>query len=180
MYRFVFKDNGWWLKISSIEELDDYYNKVDNMRASDCFEKLINSREFGAKDGKLKPHADAQAMALGFYAINRKLNPIEATLMMQEDKYKVQSSCLDDGDSLYINSVGGWHSGSYECDMWYDSEDIVFPDLQQDDIKVKQFPMGTHYYAYVGSLQVRDGNTLKWDTYEEAYNHAIALIKKED
>ena len=36
--------------------------------------------------------------------------------------------------------------------------------------------MGEHYYAYIDKMQVHDGDILKWDTYEEAYAHALAIV----
>ena len=36
--------------------------------------------------------------------------------------------------------------------------------------------MGEHYYAYIDKMQVRDGDTLKWDTYKETYTHALAIV----
>lgn len=35
---------------------------------------------------------------------------------------------------------------------------------------------GQHYYAYVGDMQVRDGDVLKWNTYDEASIRACALV----
>ena len=35
---------------------------------------------------------------------------------------------------------------------------------------------GQHYYAYVGDMQVRGGDVLKWNTYDEAYIRACALV----
>ena len=38
--------------------------------------------------------------------------------------------------------------------------------------------MGEHYYAYIGNMQVRDGDILKWNTYEEAYSKALEYISQ--
>ena len=37
--------------------------------------------------------------------------------------------------------------------------------------------MGTHWYAYLGDMQIRDNDKLKWDSYEEAYEYAQQFIK---
>ena len=31
-WKFIYKNGGWWLKISSIEELTEYHYKVDSKR----------------------------------------------------------------------------------------------------------------------------------------------------
>ena len=36
--------------------------------------------------------------------------------------------------------------------------------------------MGNHYYAYIDDVQVRDGDKLKWDSYDEAYSYASSLV----
>ena len=45
---------------------------------------------------------------------------------------------------------------------------------------MKQFPGGEHYYAYIGDMQVRDGDTLKWNSYQEAYEMALSLLEENE
>lgn len=47
------------------------------------------------------------------------------------------------------------------------------------DICISQFTGGTHYYAYVGDMQIREGENLKWNSYEEAYKKACEVVRKE-
>ena len=54
----------------------------------------------------------------------------------------------------------------------------VFPFYHESDIRVSRFPDGRHFYVYVGKAEVRDGNIVKWDTYEEAYNAAQQILYK--
>ena len=56
-------------------------------------------------------------------------------------------------------------------------KELVFPNFKRDEIRIKKFPNGEHYYAYIDDMQVRDGDTLKWNTYEEAYNQALSMIE---
>lgn len=47
-------------------------------------------------------------------------------------------------------------------------------------MEVKSFPGGDHFYAYIGDMQVRDGDILKWDTYDEAYNQALSILDENE
>ena len=51
-------------------------------------------------------------------------------------------------------------------------------DFKESDIRIKQFQGGEHYYAYVGDMQVRDGENFKWNSYKEAYDKALEVIEK--
>jgi hypothetical protein len=53
---------------------------------------------------------------------------------------------------------------------------IDFPKYHEQDIHIARFPDGQHYYAYIGDMQVRDGDILKWDTYDEAFAQAQKYI----
>ncbi len=53
---------------------------------------------------------------------------------------------------------------------------LVFPNFKKSDIRIRKYDYGSHYYAFVGDMQVRDGDKLKWNTYEEAYLNAEKLV----
>ena len=57
---------------------------------------------------------------------------------------------------------------------------MIFPDFKIDQIKIESFPGGKHFYAYIDNMPVRDGDTIKWDTYKEAYDYAATLVKNAD
>lgn len=73
---------------------------------------------------------------------------------------------------------GGWwlKIDSVDYDNFCRRDELIFPNFQISDIRIKQFDKGQHYYAYVGDMQVRDGDVLKWNTYDEAYTRACALV----
>ena len=53
---------------------------------------------------------------------------------------------------------------------------LVFPHFRREDIRIKQFNGGRHWYAYVGDMQIRDGDQLKWNTKEAAQAAAEAMV----
>lgn len=176
-YIFVWKYGGWWLKINTPEQLFDYYEKTEG-RWSQAFSNLINSKEF-VKSGK--KHADTLSYYIGTYGANRHLNPIQATVSVRTELMKNQLNSLLECGEIYINSCGGYHGKSEdkEYSQFVRRKEFVFPDFKENEIKIEKFPGGSHFYAYIGDMQVRDGDTLKWNTYEEALSKAKELISED-
>ncbi len=191
-FTFVLKDKGttnqgWWLKVSNTEELKEY-NENAKSPIIEAFKSATNCREFesaetwrilhklGIKSMPLKPHVNYEGFALGMHAQNNGISLMEAVVKLDVEKITQQIEALEQGFNVYINKNGGWHSGKDDYDDWYRSEALVFPNFKKNQIKVEKFPMGKHYYAYIDKMQVHDGDTLKWDTYEEAYAHALAIV----
>lgn len=77
--------------------------------------------------------------------------------------------------AVYFNAQGGMISNP-EVSAFFHNSSLVFPDWSERDIRVKQFEGGKHYYAYIGTIQVRDGDTLKWDTSQQAWEAAKRLL----
>ena len=173
-YLFVRKGGGWWLKINSIEQFADYCEKTDSRWANE-FHNLINSKEF---TGHGVNHASEIAYNIGMYGAIRKMTPIEATMNFRNEVLRNQLSALMQYGEIYINSKGGYHfkTGDEDYTQFVRRKKLVFPNYSKNDIRVKQFPGGTHFYAYIGDMEVRDGDVLKWDDYESAYKKAVELV----
>ena len=175
-YIFVFKNGCWWLKIDTTAKLFDYFEKVDSKWA-EGFWSLINSKEFN-KFGQR--HADELAIAMGMYGSNRNMTNFDAAMNFRHDVLINMYTAVIEHGEIYVGSRGGYHfktpNDSYE--QFCRRKEFVFPDFKENDIRVKQFPMGTHWYAYVGSVELRDGDRVKWDTRDEAYNFAKRYISR--
>ena len=78
---------------------------------------------------------------------------------------------------IYINSVGGYFNlvGDMEESKVRTVDQWVIPG---EDIRLKQWPHGIHWYAYVGSASVVRDGVNKWGTKEEAKKNAIAWAKE--
>ena len=74
-----------------------------------------------------------------------------------------------------INPAGG-HTHGIETAQFCWRKQLVFPDFKKEDIRVRKFNGGQHWYAYIGDMQVRDGDRLKWNTQEAARAAAEALV----
>lgn len=175
-YTFVYRDNGWWLKINTIEQLMDYHEKNDDYWAKG-FNSLFNSKEF-TRDGT--EHVNAVGSAIGFYSENRGLNPIEATLNLRASVMNTQTKLIEEGQELYINKKGGYNfdydDRGYE--QFLKRKELIFPDFKENEIRIEKFPYGTHFYAYIGDMQLRDGDKVKWNTQEDARKFAEKYVSK--
>lgn len=180
-YMFVWKDSGWWLRITTLNELFNYWDKTD-YKWHRTFENLIHSKEF-TKNGM--QHADATSYAVGMYARKNNLPLLNAVAEFAGEVKGQQLDYLLKYKQLFFNQNGGYHF-AYEKNTSFEQfcyrDRLVFPDYKKNEIRIKSFPGGTHYYAYIGDVQVRNGDILKWDTYQEAYEYALVYVTntKED
>ena len=175
-YLFVYKNDCWFLKIKTVDELTNYYDKTDG-RWSKVFDNLIHSKEF--YDGK--EHASNLAYVIGQWGERRNMNAIEAVVDFRSKIFDTQLDLILEGHTLFINSNGGYHFDTKNDDpveqfVW--RNELVFPNFSEDEIRIQHFPGGEHFYAYIGDMQVRDGDILKWNTYEEAMKNAKKVVKK--
>ena len=174
-FRFVLKDEGtrnqgWWLKVSTVEE---YFNYKDALGFGD---PLVQGFYDYVTQTANNNHLSDVAAFLEIYAKNRGISIIEASNQLAIERDYIKFDLLAKGYNLYFNRVGGWNYGKNEFTQWVDKDELVFPDFKKNEIKIKQFTDGKHFYAYIDNMQVRDGDTLKWNTYEEAYNKALQVL----
>lgn len=186
-YVFIFdaESKGWWLKIDSINKLSDYHEKTGSSRYEEAMSMYL-------KEG----HPSE---------ILEKLNPAERIAKMQDRNFKrlqaavIQAErnggnilngfrCLnieigmnqlrqlEEEGAIYINSVGGYTTG-LKYSQFCHRKELVFPNFVESEIRIKRFNNGTHYYAYIGDMQVRDVDRLKWDSFDEAYKQAVSLVR---
>lgn len=88
-----------------------------------------------------------------------------------------QMRTMEEYGAIYINCVGGYTFG-LNYNQFCRRKELVYPDFKESDIRIKQFQGGEHYYAYVGDMQVRDGENFKWNSHKEAYDKALEVIEK--
>lgn len=185
-YIFIYDEEsrGWWLKIDSAEKLADYHEKTGTDRYGEALSMYLH-----------EGHP---------YEILKKLSPAERIEKMQDINFKRlmcaimqaekgnctiidgfrrlnleigigQMRALEKYGVIYINRAGG-----YTFDLDYRQfcrrKEPVFPDFKESDIRIRRFDGGKHFYAYIGDMQVRNGNTLKWDSFHEAYQRAVSVI----
>ena len=184
---FVLKDKGtsnqgWWLKLSSAEELAAYVEATHPTRYGNVFENYAYGKEFNNNSKQHAPHMQEEPIthAVVQYATRQKIpmNILQAIQGFAADIAMQQLETIEETGCIYVNRVGGYHGG-YEGELTYGfvrRKQLVFPDFTKDNIRVRRYQDGQHFYAFIDDTQVRDGDTLKWDTYDEAYKQSLSYI----
>ena len=173
-YTFVYnKKDGWWLKISSLRELMIYWETYTDLFEK-SLEKLPKTKEFGCG----MEHADTIDTMIGFYARSRKITFEEAKTDLLCDIKKEQYKALNENGFIFINRKHGWNAVDRETEQFVHRRNLVFPDVKNGKIKIEKFPLGNHYYVFVDDIQLRNGDTLKWNTPEEAKEFVDNFIKE--
>lgn len=183
-YLFVYADGGWWLKIDSVEKLADYHEKMKDGRYEDAFnmylqegspDKILEHLSLEKRVAKMNDRNFKYLQAAVIQARKGNGNIFDGFRWLNIEVGMNQLRTIKEYGAVFINSVGG-HTFQLNYTQFCRRKNLVFPDFKKRDIRIKQFDGGSHYYAFVGDMQVRDGNKLKWGTYEEAYRNARKLV----
>ena len=204
-YVFVFDPEckTWWLKITTMDQLLDYVKKTERPAISGGFqlywdlytEMTEKNREGKGEEIKsVMEYLEMLPIERRFsIMVNRQqdYNMMYAAIRRAEDNetpilegfrslniefgIEYAESLHKDG-VVYINPAGGRiHHLDYT--QFCRKKELSFPHFTEKDIRIKQFNGGKHYYAHVGNVEVKDGDARKWDTYDEAYKAAKALVE---
>lgn len=173
-------NGGWWLKVSTVEELKQYLLEAES-NWEGILDNLLNSKEFirygNEHDGEI-------ATSIGFFG----LNGIDATILFRERIISDQLNEIKNGNTIVINSVGGYfilndkglNGDTKKYSQWCKRKELKFPDFSKENLKIERFPLGNHWYIYLDGVQLRDKDKIKWNSYEEAYNYASKFIDNSD
>lgn len=171
---------GWWLRLTSDEDIVRYI-KATNDRYDGALCKAIHEPiEKMSLEDRIKAQLNGDRDFMFLQAGTLMAQKCSTTLyggferLQTEFGMALHRDVVENGET-FVNRVGGkTFSLDYDQFVWRDN--LVFPDYAIADIRIKQFEGGKHYYAYVGDTQLRNGDELKWDTYNEAYNLAVAIV----
>lgn len=179
-YLFVYSEGGWWLKIDSIEKLTDYHKKVDSNKFEDAFRMYAD----GVKIEELPLEERIKKMQERNYkylqAAVMQAQKVEGTILdgfrcLNMEIGMSELRCIKENGAIYLNRAGG-HTFALEYTQFCRRKELVFPDFKLSDIRIKQFQGGKHWYAFIGDMQVRNGEQLKWDTFQEAEQAANRIV----
>ena len=170
----------WMLVIEDEQSLEDYFQKSMSGKLRGVWDNMIEVAEGRAHyntrlGGLIAMHADG------------KKSMVELTANVLDKIYEAKRKALRNYGKIYINKVGGFffHADFIQVleSIEIPGENIIFPAYTKADIKVQQWPNGTHYYAYVGDFEVVDmrykhEGQKKWDTRKEAEEAASYYLYK--
>ena len=170
-FLFVKEPKDWFLKIQSIDDLLNYYY------ANDLFEEDKQQYIQLQNNPYCNDDTCCTHTVFGWFINNGKEHGISYDEMYKriaDVQFRSMLKVLNKTGTIYVNRKGGFHpeleNETYSTFVHKDK--LEFPKCFTKDIRVEKFYDGIHWYAYVGDIQVRDGNILKWNTYDEAYKQA--------
>ena len=173
-WKFIYNGEAWWLRIESIDQLTEYA-KLDN-RAATAFSDYLCATMYGKEHSNL-------SLALQMIGERERGSPVDAGMKLNMSFYKTYLDRIYESGFVNINPAGGCNNIDYDIKLIEYRDKLVFPNYTQEDIKIKTFQLldyrenyNYHYYAYLGNLQIKDGDKVKWDTYKEAYDFAKQFI----
>ena len=163
---------GWWLRLTNDEDIVRYI-QATNDRYDGAMCKAVHSPlEFMSLEERIKAEQSGERnykLLQAGMIMARKSN---TTLYGAFESLQVEFGM---NGETFINPVGG-KTFSLEYDQFVWRRHLAFPNYSVNDIRIKQFEGGSHFYAYLGDTQLRDGEKLKWSTYGEAYDFAVAVV----
>lgn len=185
-YIFVFDidSKGWWLKIDSVEKLNDYYLRTLDSRFSDALslylrdgstEDILNNLDVSDRLQKIMDPTFKRLQMIELQARKHNKSILDSIISINLESGISQLNDIREYGSIFINPVGGKTFG-IEYDRFVRRKNLVFPNFNAADIRVKQFDNGDHYYAYIGDVQVKVSGVYKWNTFDEAMRVAESYI----
>lgn len=177
---FVHKNGGWWLKVSDAETLIKYHEKVDRVQFGNALLNYIYGKEFNPHATEHSKYIDQIPLTQAAYlhGVNEGISIVDS---LNDYRVRITMNQLSDiftYGAIFINQRGGYHFQHKDepkhTFIWKDK--LIWPDFKKSDLKISQFPNGTHYYAKVGNVEVRNGDEIKWNSYEEAYKAAMEVL----
>ena len=80
--------------------------------------------------------------------------------------------------AVYFNVAGG-HTFNLKYTQFCRRKELIFPSFSEADIRIKKFSQGgSHWYAYIGDVQLKNGEKQKWNSYEAAKEFAYSVLAK--
>ena len=182
-WKFINNGNGWWLRIETVEQLIEYVEKT-----SGRFGNSMMNVMSACSNGKEQHYTNQLDSYLELLYRNSEKSLIDTAQSLMFKCAETYFDILSEEGFVNINKVGGCNGGLYPNSLVVYKDKLIFPDYQDKDLKIKTWEIEDkksgnfrsgykyHYYAYVGDVQIKDGDKVKWNTYEEAYDFAKRFI----
>lgn len=200
-YLFVFDEDskGWWLKVTDPEQLMDVFGQTKGSTLGGGLElywelyKETNTGEGRTGTKSMRQILEEMPAEKRFRLMteNQRDFNIMYGAILQAERY---GGTIFDGlrclnmemgykeledirryGQTYLNRAGG---STFSCryTQYCRRDRFVFPDFTRRDIRIRQFKGGTHYYAYIGNVEVKNGDSLRFNSYGEAEKRAMELL----
>jgi hypothetical protein len=167
----------WMMVIESLDELTDFHQKSMAAKICGVWANIFDVQQGKAHfDNKLSFLIDLEACTEESKGRQHSLIDLTATVLGKI--WEAKAKAILDCGKIYINKNGGFFAHSEDIVVLEEfiSDNYLFPEYTEKDIKVKQWTDGTHWYAYVGDIQVEIDGENKWDTEERAKSRAGSFL----
>ena len=161
MDKFVFLYNGYGL--------NRYMREIWDIRKAECLSDLERIRK------KLHSTSDIATLCQ-ILADVKGTDTWQEFEALRESQYAEMTRMILEGSTLYVNANGGYSMTMGEAVNRCESETLMWPVFSEKDIRIKKWPGGDHYYAYIGPIQVKESDTLKWDSESDARMAAMRYV----
>ena len=166
-------DKHWFLKITTIEELLEYW-KVFNNTMQKELDTIHKTKEFG----KGMYHATYFQSVISVHARAENQSYKKAFEDITFDVRKSQYHALLEHSAIYINRNMGWSiDDKRQTEQFIHKSEFQFPRMKDEFLKIEKFPLGQHYYVFIDGVQLRKDTNLKFNTYDEAALFAQNYLK---
>ncbi len=186
-YLFVLSDKGgWWLKIDSVKQLEDYHKKTDEARYEATLDRILHGEDpyellEKAPDIKERIRLMEDPSFKFLQAAYLKAGQLNCSVLDGVRAFKIEAGMhelrlIKQSGAVYFNSSGGCTSDlSYT--QFCRRKELIFPDFTEKDLRYVRYPNGgRHWYVFIGDMQVKDGMRSKWNTREEAERIAKKVL----
>lgn len=180
-YTFIYEEpnNGWWLKIDSADKLGDYHIKTQSV-FGDCVVDYMHNKEEFDKTGDYRMFKNPRTYPILLFGERRKLAILDAIIQFRLELVSHQIDAIRENGYILINKAGGYHSGPTEYSQFVHRKTFTWPDFKESDIRISQFPGGTHWYVRIGDMELHTGDEIKWNTKSDARMAALKYVAKEN
>lgn len=190
-WKFVHNGICWWLRIESSDQLMDYIKSTTEQRFGMSMLRVADRAANGNTKDWHNRHPVADAIETLWKGSGENL--METTGRLMNACHNTYFELLREKGFVDINSVGGCNSFTPHPKAVEYREKLIFPHYTEKDIAIKTWELTDkqnyinrgpgykyHYYAYLGDIQLKDGDKEKWDTYAEALEFAKSFLEREE
>lgn len=180
-WTFLYEEpnNGWWLKIDNVNDLICYHQNIAGIYQK-SFEDFLHKGQEYKDTGNPYVFKDTLTIAIVKFAESRNLTILDAIVQFRLMTASLQIQAIHENGYIVCNKVGGYHCGPIDHSQFVRKKQFIWPDFKESDIRISQFPGGTHWYVHIGEMELHENENLKWFTKEEARAAAMRYIEKEN
>lgn len=189
-WKFIHNGTSWWLRIETAEQLSEYIRLTDSKRFGENMLNIANRAQMGKLDDTHNVSQMAGSIQTLWQYSGEPLDVVTGKVMIA--CHNTYWKLLRESGFIHINPVGGCNAFATDIKAVEYRDKLVFPHYTEKDIRIRTWeweekkngvnrPSGYkyHWYAYLGDLQLKDGDVEKWNTREEAFAFAKTFLERE-